>query len=269
MKRLIGLASAALVALFTFVPVVAHAEEQTSYTVTSTVSKAIDDFITFVQDDKISNEDFQAQYDNKAQSLESKIDDAVAGLHALQSSDSEKAGIDKLVLALMATKADLVASRAAFDAGNQDDFQKALDKFSDDTNTYNNEIENLNKTTTGLTSNETQTLYYGLAIGSAVITAGAFAFAFVKKPSNPVLAKARLNLALSSLWPLGGAAITLGTYLFSTDGTYYILWGPIGIGLIVFIKGIIDYVKLSKSTTNGGVPPVAPQPPVPTAPGKA
>ena len=247
MKRLVQIVCSAVVALFAFVPVVAHAEEQTTYTVTSTVSKALDDFVTFVQDDKISNEAFQAQYDNKAQSLESKIDDAIAGLRALNLNPTERASADKLSASLSKAQQDLRDSRTAFDAGNQDGFQKALDKFSDDTTAYNNEIDNLNKQETGLTSNETQVLYYGLAAGAAVLSAAAFAFAFVKKPANAILAKARLNLALSSLWPLGGALVTLGTYLFSTDGTYLIAWGPIGVGLLLFGKGVWDYMKLSKT----------------------
>lgn len=270
MKRLVEIVCSAIIALFAFVPVVAHAEEKTSYTVTSTVSQAIDEFITFVQDDKVSGEEFQAQYDNKAQSLESKIDDAITDLHALKLTDSEKTGVDKLVLALMAAKTDLAASRAAFDAGDQDAFQKDLDKFSDATNTYNSEIENLNKQETGLTSGESTTLYYALAGVTAAISAAAFAFAFVKKPADAALAKARLNLALSSLWPLGGALVTLGTYLFSSDGTYLIAWGPIGIGAALFVKGIFDYLKLSKSTTNAGTPPVPPTTPsAPAAPGQA
>jgi hypothetical protein len=265
MKRIVQLVCSMIVALFALVPVVAHAEEQTSYTVTSTVSQAIDDFIDFVQDEKISGEEFEAQYDNKALSLESKIDDAVAGLAALKLSDSERTGADKLSAALKDAKTALSESRAAFDAGNQDDFQKALDRFSDATTTYNTEIENLNKQETGLTSSESTTLYYALAGVTAVISAAAFAWALVKKPANELLAKARLNLALSSLWPLGGALVTLGTYLFSTDGTYLIAWGPIGVGVALFIKGIVDYVNLSKNLGTGGTPPVPPVTPVPPA----
>ncbi len=247
MKRLIPLVCSALIALFAFVPVAAHAEEQSLFTVTSTVNKAIDDFLTYVQDDKVSSEEFQAQYDNKAQSLESKIDDAVAGLAALDLEPTERTGADKIAAALKDMRQDLRDSRTAFDAGNQENFQKASDKFTDDANRYNDEIDNLNKSTTGLTSDQMQMLYYGMAVGTALLSAAAFAFAFVKKPANAVLAKARLNLALSSLWPLGGALLTLGTYLFSTDGTYLIAWGPIGVGALFFVKGIFDYVKLSKT----------------------
>lgn len=74
---------------------------------------------------------------------------------------------------------------------------------------------------------------------------------------SPVLPAEQLRnqfefaLFKSSLWPLGGSAISYFWFLGTPPGgTFYILWGPIGIGYFQFFRGLYTYVTLARPAIN-------------------
>ena len=80
---------------------------------------------------------------------------------------------------------------------------------------------------------------------------------FMMSRGNPVLPAEQLRnkfefaLFKSSLWPLGGSAISYFWFLGTPPGgTFYLLWGPIGIGFFQFFKGLYAYITLARPAIN-------------------
>lgn len=80
---------------------------------------------------------------------------------------------------------------------------------------------------------------------------------FIMSRGNPVLPAEQLRnqfefaLFKSSLWPLGGSAISYIWFLMTPPGgTFYVLWGPIGVGYFQFFKGLHSYVTLARPAIN-------------------
>lgn len=76
---------------------------------------------------------------------------------------------------------------------------------------------------------------------------------FIWSRGSPILPSEKLNKELkqalfrSSLWPLGGAAITYAGYAYTpSGGEFYILYGPIIFGAYQFIKGLYYYQRYAK-----------------------
>lgn len=116
---------------------------------------------------------------------------------------------------------------------------------------FNDSIDTNNKAV--IEENKTGGLYLGALIVTGVVATASFiwAFAMRQKQSQPEqLRSARRNVALNSLWPLGGALVTFVTYQLATaGGTYTIAWGAIVIGAVFFLKSIVDYARLRKQLT--------------------
>lgn len=110
-------------------------------------------------------------------------------------------------------------------------------------------------------------LYLAVLIVTGVIALGSFLWAFVRPrtdSNSPEEQKARRTVALSSLTPLAGALITYVTFMYmaKNGGTYYVVWGLIIIGLVVYIRSIAEYARGKKSgfasTKEDATPPSNP-----------
>lgn len=101
-------------------------------------------------------------------------------------------------------------------------------------------------------NNATGNNYLWMVIAAAVLTAGAFVWAFVlskQKQLSDQLGKARKGIAYASLAPLAGALITYVSYMFADKlgGSYIIAYGPVVFGVIILAQAVVNYVKLVKS----------------------
>ena len=93
--------------------------------------------------------------------------------------------------------------------------------------------------------------YLWLVIATGVLAAGAFAWAFlVNKQASSELTKSGRTIAYASLAPLAGALITYVTFIFADKlgGSYFIAYGPVLFGGIVFVQSITKYVAQAKQT---------------------
>lgn len=118
---------------------------------------------------------------------------------------------------------------------------------------FDNQVDKLNKAV-DVSNNATGIGYLWLVIATAVVSAAAFAWSFaLKKEETPEAGALRKQVAFTSLAPLAGALITYVTFLFADQlgGSYFIAYGPVLFGGIVFVQAIIRYFQLSRQ-------PVAP-----------
>ena len=149
--------------------------------------------------------------------------------------------------------------------------KKASEEFPKQFNTaideYNAAIKNLDKATEE--ANKKQSIEAGLPyliilILSVLLAIAMFIWAFAKQVSPIQLRKARRMVALATLVPLAGAAITYITFLIASQqqngGTFTIMTGLMIFGLVVFVRALINYHKLKK--TIAATPTDAPTPPV-------
>lgn len=121
---------------------------------------------------------------------------------------------------------------------------------------YNTQIDAYNKAAANMNASvevrnaSEGTLYLSMLVGTGVLTVAAFLWAFMggKKQSSPELAKARQAVAFTSIAPLVGAGITYVSFLFADQlgGSYYIAYGPILFGAVIFIQSIVQYLKAKK-----------------------
>lgn len=149
--------------------------------------------------------------------------------------------------------------------------KKAGEEFPKQFNTaideYNAAIKNLDKATEE--ANKKQSIEVGLPyliilILSVLLAIAMFIWAFAKQVSPIQLRKARRMVALATLVPLAGAAITYITFLIASQqqngGTFTIMTGLMIFGLVVFVRALINYHKLKKTIAT--TPTDAPTPPV-------
>ena len=149
--------------------------------------------------------------------------------------------------------------------------KKASEEFPKQFNTaideYNAAIKNLDKATEE--ANKKQSIEAGLPyliilILSVLLAIAMFIWAFAKQVSPIQLRKARRMVALATLVPLAGAAITYITFLIASQqqngGTFTIMTGLMIFGLVVFVRALINYHKLKKTIAT--TPTDAPTPPV-------
>jgi uncharacterized membrane protein YciS (DUF1049 family) len=102
----------------------------------------------------------------------------------------------------------------------------------------------------------TEVAYLAAVLVTGLITAVTFLWAFLKKHPIVQLNEAKKSVALSSIWPLVGAAITFISYrMAATGGTYTIAWGAVVVGAVFYIKALVDYFKLKKQFGAGQVRP--------------
>lgn len=104
--------------------------------------------------------------------------------------------------------------------------------------------------------------YLWVLIGAAVFAVGAMIWAFMKREATPEITKHRRLVGLASLWPLLGAGITYGTFMFAdqSGGKFHIMYGLVIFGVIAFFNAIGHYNKVRKvgeTTDQGQTPPSA------------
>lgn len=97
---------------------------------------------------------------------------------------------------------------------------------------------------------------------SAILAVPAMLWAFTRREATTALTKARRMVGWSSLWPLAGAGITYITYIFADKlgGTFYIAYGPVLFGLVLFATSIANYRKLRKDNVAAGYNQASPPP---------
>lgn len=103
----------------------------------------------------------------------------------------------------------------------------------------------------GAQDSRNEIIYIGLTVMSAVITAVFFILS--RKPASTVKDEVRKifygHLTKTSLAPLAGSAITLGTFEYakwSGGGSYTIVWGLVLIGFAYFLKDLFSYMTVHR-----------------------
>lgn len=122
-----------------------------------------------------------------------------------------------------------------------DGLEVAATRFDDQVSKLNNAVDSSN--------NATGIGYLWLVIVTAVISIAAFVWSFaVKKQESLEARQHRKQVAYTSLAPLAGALITYVTFLFADQlgGSYFIAYGPVLFGGVVFIQAIVRYLQVSK-----------------------
>lgn len=137
----------------------------------------------------------------------------------------------------------------AANEGDEAAINQAAAKFDSYTLDLNSSIEELNS-------------HFGLADYSWLLWPFLLSFVisfvlFVMSRGNPVLPAEQLRnqfefaLFKSSLWPLGGSAISYFWYVFTPPGsTFTIFWGPIAVGYFQFFRGLYTYITEARPAIN-------------------
>jgi hypothetical protein len=138
---------------------------------------------------------------------------------------------------------------ASINAEDGDAFDSAFAQYDSHMEALNMHIESLNNHYGGVD-------YSWLAwpFWAAVIISGIL---FLMSRGNPVLPAEQLRnqfefaLFKSSLWPLGGSAISYLWYLFTPPGgSFYVLYGPILVGYFQFFRGLFTYYTQVRPALN-------------------
>ena len=189
----------------------------------------------------------------KAVEVENKLDALAKHSFTTELSEGYTRAGDALKTASAELKTATVEYIAALESGDEAAFQAkggaydtALTRFGERHDTVNAEVDEANAA--GVEQERTTGLSYLVTlIVTGLVAAASFAWAFLKKDKIEQLAAAQKSVALSSLWPLGGALITFVTYqMASAGGSYTIAWGAVIIGAVFFAKALFDYFKLKK-----------------------
>ena len=204
--------------------------------------------------------DTQAYYDYFEQHYPdqlAKYDAAIAELEA-SSYDSDH----QLAAAIKNTREKLIAYHEAIVAKDENTIRKTGDELS---RTANSEVELANRITSDISQKAAEEdtfllwLYGGLTGLFGTFTLGTLWWARRSRPlvtgskydrkADQLMREHRMALVYSTLWGLAGSVVTLVWYLSIRDsgGTYMIFYGPMVFGGIMFIKGMIDYKRKSRS----------------------
>ncbi len=170
----------------------------------------------------------------------------------------------------------LRAMKSAYDANDDAKLTSAGQAFGDGLNSYQDTADKYNTYVQDHPEESGDSLlhvYLGLLIASALISFGALAFwlrtgAVVGDTLAQQLRKLRQQIFIVSLLPLLGSAVTYFWYRYTithNGGTYYVLYGPVIFGFIVFFQQLIGYRKTVKRIQAGPASPIAsiPTPPHP------
>lgn len=163
-------------------------------------------------------------------------------------------------------KSKLAAVVASATSENSTTYESDLTAYNQSLNDFDSAVKAVDAS---IEESNTQggLLYMVALISTAVLTVASLVWSLMKKPFQPEqITRAKRQVFIASLWPLIGAGITYGSYYFadSMGGSYTIAWGAIVIGLVLFIRAIIEYVKVAKtvqqmpSPVGPSVPPVQP-----------
>jgi hypothetical protein len=221
---------------------------------------------------------FTSALSNTAVTLPTVISDGMAA--QTQLTDLGKHGFvtslgDKYTQATDALKQD--STLISTDIGNIDtalqanDITKAnsyvtplnhdIDQFNSDTELLNSGVDTHN-TQRSKTVKTQSGLYLGLLIAAVVLAVASFGW-YKRSVGDPdVVTRARRSVALASIWPLIGAAITYISFRVASKngGTYIIAYGPILFGVLAYVRVVANYKRIKMRASN------APQQTIPTSP---
>lgn len=148
-----------------------------------------------------------------------------------------------------ALSTSLSALEDSITTGDRDAYSNASDKYYGSMESINTQIDLLNS-------------HFGVADYSWLawpfwVSLIISIYLFIISRGNPILPAEQLRnkfefaLFKSSLWPLGGSAISYFWFLGTPPGgTFYLLWGPIGIGFFQFFRGLYAYITLARPAIN-------------------
>lgn len=144
---------------------------------------------------------------------------------------------------------DLTSIKSAVMAENNDNYLSSLDRYDKHTESLNSHITDLNNHF-GVVDYSWLSWPFWIALVISIVL-------FFMSRGNPVLPAEQLRnrfefaLFKSSLWPLGGSAISYFWFLLTPPGgTFYVLYGPIGIGYFQFFRGLYSYIMLARPAIN-------------------
>lgn len=143
----------------------------------------------------------------------------------------------------------LLKVQSAIEDGDEGVYTSALEQYDRSIESLNAHIETLNSHF-GVADYSWLAWPFWIALIISIVL-------FIMSRGNPVLPAEQLRnqfefaLFKSSLWPLGGSAISYIWFLMTPPGgTFYVLWGPIGIGYFQFLKGLHSYITLARPAIN-------------------
>lgn len=196
----------------------------------------------------------QAQVQSAATTAETSLDAIInhsfstkLGSDYVAKTDEVKKTAKSLKTAMQAVVASAFTEGSATYTADLATYNQAVDSFDAAVKNVDTAVETSNS--------QSGIMYLMTLIGTVVLTIGALIWSRQGVTGNADLARAKKQVFLASLWPLGGAVITYGTYFFADalGGSYFIAWGLILIGFIAFIKSVIEYAKVSKSLKTSNV----------------
>lgn len=133
--------------------------------------------------------------------------------------------------------------------GDNDTYSNALDQYDQHTVSLNSNVELLNNHF-GSTDYSWLAWPFWISLSISVIL-------FTMSRGSTILPAEQLRnqfefaLFKSSLWPLGGSAISYIWYLMTPPGQkFYILWGLIAFGFFQFLRGLYSYITLARPAIN-------------------
>lgn len=143
----------------------------------------------------------------------------------------------------------LLSVEESIKTGDKDTYSSALDQHDKQTESLNSDIKSLNN---HFGVADYSWLLWPFLIGLIISTV-----LFIMSRGSPVLPAEQLRnkfefaLFKSSLWPLGGSAISYFWYIMTPPGgTFYMFYGLIGIGYFQFFRGLHSYITLARPAIN-------------------
>lgn len=143
----------------------------------------------------------------------------------------------------------LLSVQNAIEQGDDEAYTSAFEQYDQYIESLNSQIEPLNNHF-GVADYSWLAWPFWIALIISIVL-------FIMSRGSPVLPAEQLRnqfefaLFKSSLWPLGGSAISYIWFLMTPPGgTFYVLWGPIGIGYFQFLRGLHAYITLARPAIN-------------------
>jgi len=168
---------------------------------------------------------------------------------AAETDEELKTILTNINLDIKSLSASLLSVQDAIEAGDADAYTAAFEQYDRSIESLNAHIETLNSHF-GVADYSWLAWPFWVALVISIVL-------FIISRGNPVLPAEQLRnqfefaLFKSSLWPLGGSAISYIWFLMTPPGgTFYVLWGPIGVGYFQFFRGLHSYVTLARPAIN-------------------
>lgn len=251
-----------LLALFSFTailtpqPASASAEVKAKNEAAMTsITQTVNDFWTFIEASAYDASDkFYSDLAENLKTTESKLEQAANDFSTEGQSQATATAVSDMKASAFQLKDAFGAMRIANETNDARAYDQAyLDVDTAITN-YNATLDAYNKSEYLFSEGEYTLIYWSAAVATAILAAASFAWAITKNKKDAAKSKIakdlkeqRMRIAKDSLWPIGGAVVTLLTYYFPIGGTYFIAWGAILLGLAFYIRSIYVYYLMVKN----------------------